>query len=60
LLKVRRHHKNMKNKQQHYKLYGIPYLGSLVVEFLIEEENIKYEVTFPTSEKRNCERIHTC
>jgi hypothetical protein len=50
----------MKNKQQHYKLYGIPYLGSLVVEFLIEEENIKYEGTFPTCEKRNCERIHTC
>ena len=36
-----------------YKLYGIPYLGSMVIEFLMEEAGIKYDIFFPTPEERS-------
>ena len=39
----------MTNGKNHYKLYGIPYLGSMVIEFLMEETSIKYDIIFPTS-----------
>ena len=35
-----------------YKLYGIPYLGSMVVEFLMEEAGIEYDIIFPSPEER--------
>ena len=35
-----------------YKLYGIPYLGSMVVEFLLEEAGIEYEIIFLSPEER--------
>ena len=35
-----------------YKLYGIPYLGSMVVEFLMEEAGIEYEIIFLSPEER--------
>ena len=43
---------NVSNKSE-YKLYGIPYLGSMVIQFLMEELNIKYEIIFPSQEERN-------
>ena len=43
----------MSDSKNHYKLYGIPYLGSMVIEFLMEEANIKYDIIFPTQEERN-------
>ncbi len=43
----------MTNGKNHYKLYGIPYLGSMVIEFLMEEASIKYDIIFPTSVERN-------
>mgnify|MGYP001189607203 FL=1 len=43
----------MTNSKNHYKLYGIPYLGSMVIEFLMEEASIKYDINFPTSVERN-------
>ena len=43
----------MTSAKNQYKLYGIPYLGSMVVEFLMEEANIKYDIIFPTQEERN-------
>ena len=36
-----------------YKLYGIPYLGSMAIELLLEEAGIKYDIIFPTPEERN-------
>ena len=36
-----------------YKLYGIPYLGSMVVEFLMEEAGIEYEIIFLSPEERS-------
>ena len=36
-----------------YKLYGIPYLGSMAIELLMEEAGIKYDIIFPTQEERN-------
>ena len=35
-----------------YKLYGIPCLGSMVVEFLMEEAGIEYELIFLSPEER--------
>ena len=35
-----------------YKLYGIPYLGSMVVEFLMEEAGIEYKIIFLSPEER--------
>ncbi len=43
----------MANGKNQYKLYGIPYLGSMVIQFLMEEANIKYDIIFPTQEERN-------
>ena len=42
----------MIEKTHAYKLYGIPYLGSMVVEFLMEEAGIEYDIIFPSSEER--------
>ncbi len=42
----------MTDDKTRYKLYGIPYLGSMVIEFLMEEANIKYDIIFPTQEER--------
>ena len=42
----------MAEKTHVYKLYGIPYLGSMVVEFLMEEVGIEYEIIFPSPEER--------
>ena len=36
-----------------YKLFGIPYLGSMAIELLMEEAGIKYDIIFPTQEERN-------
>ncbi len=36
-----------------YKLYGIPYLGSMAIELLMEEAGIKYDIFFPTPEERS-------
>jgi len=47
----------MADSTSHYKLYGIPYLGSMVIEFLMEEANIKYDIIFPTQEERNSEEF---
>ena len=47
----------MTDSKNHYKLYGIPYLGSMVIEFLMEEANIKYDIIFPTQEERNSEEF---
>jgi len=47
----------MADSKSHYKLYGIPYLGSMVIEFLMEEANIKYDIIFPTQEERNSEEF---
>ena len=41
--------------ERQYKLYGIPYLGSMVIEFLMEESNINYDIIFPTQEERSTE-----
>ena len=35
-----------------YKLYGIPYLGSMVVEFLMKEAGIEYKIIFLSPEER--------
>ena len=43
---------NISNKSE-YTLYGIPYLGSMVIQFLMEEVNIKYKIIFPSQEERN-------
>ena len=40
-----------------YKLYGIPYLGSMAIELLMEDAGIKYDVVFPTPEERNSEEF---
>ena len=42
----------MKEKTKAYKLYGIPYLGSMVIEFLLEEVGIEYEIFFLSPEER--------
>ena len=39
----------MIEKTNAYKLYGIPYLGSMVVEFLMEEAGIEYDIIFEFS-----------
>ena len=39
----------MENSAASYKLYGIPYLGSMAIELLMEE-GIKYDIVFPTPE----------
>ena len=43
----------MGNSETSYKLYGIPYLGSMAIELLMEEAGIKYDIIFPTAEERN-------
>ena len=43
----------MGNSITSYKLYGIPYLGSMAIELLMEEAGIKYDIIFPTTEERN-------
>ena len=43
----------MGNSITSYKLYGIPYLGSMAIELLMEEAGIKYNIIFPTAEERN-------
>ena len=43
----------MENSAASYKLYGIPYLGSMAIELLMEEAGIKYDIVFPTPEERN-------
>ncbi len=45
----------MGNSTTSYKLYGIPYLGSMAIELLMEEAGIKYDIVFPTPEERNSE-----
>ena len=40
----------MENSAASYKLYGIPYLGSMAIELLMEEAGIKYDIVFPTPE----------
>ena len=36
----------MANSTTSYKLYGIPYLGSMAIELLMEEAGIKYDIIF--------------
>ena len=43
----------MANGTTSYKLYGIPYLGSMAIELLMEEAGIEYDITFPTPEERS-------
>ena len=43
----------MANSTTSYKLYGIPYLGSMAIELLMEEADIKYDIIFPTPEQRS-------
>ncbi len=38
----------MGNNTNSYKLYGIPYLGSMAIEILMEEADIKYDIVFTT------------
>ena len=47
----------MANSKTSYKLYGIPYLGSMAIELLMEEAGIKYEIIYPTPEERNSEEF---
>ena len=47
----------MENSTTSYKLYGIPYLGSMAIELLMEEAGIKYDIVFPTPEERNSEEF---
>ena len=47
----------MENSATSYKLYGIPYLGSMAIELLMEEAGIKYDIVFPTPEERNSEEF---
>ena len=47
----------MENSTIPYKLYGIPYLGSMAIELLMEEVGIKYDIVFPTPEERNSEEF---
>ena len=47
----------MENSAASYKLYGIPYLGSMAIELLMEEAGIKYDIVFPTPEERNSEEF---
>ena len=47
----------MENSATSYKLYGIPYLGSMAIELLMEDAGIKYDVVFPTPEERNSEEF---
>ena len=47
----------MENSATSYKLYGIPYLGSMAIELLMEDASIKYDVVFPTPEERNSEEF---
>ncbi len=42
----------MIEKTNAYKLYGIPYLGSMVIEFLMEEVGIEYDIFFLSPEER--------
>ena len=42
----------MTEKIKAYKLYGIPYLGSMVIEFLMEEVGIEYDIIFVSPEER--------
>ena len=43
----------MGNITSSYRLYGIPYLGSMAIEFLMEEAGIKYDIIFLTPEERS-------
>ena len=43
----------MRKTSTRYKLYGIPFLGSMAIELLMEEAEIKYDIIFPTPEERN-------
>ena len=45
----------MENSTTSYKLYGIPYLGSMAIELLMEEAGIKYDIVFTTPEERSSE-----
>ena len=47
----------MANSTTSYKLYGIPYLGSMAIELLMEEAGIKYDIIFATPEERNSEEF---
>ena len=42
----------MVNSTISYKLYGIPYLGFMAIELLMEEAGIKYDIIFSTLEER--------
>ena len=43
----------MRKSTTSYKLYGIPFLGSMAIELLMEEAGIKYDIIFPTPEERS-------
>ena len=47
----------MVNNTTSYKLYGIPYLGSMAIELLMEEAGIKYDIVFTTPEERSSEEF---
>ena len=47
----------MGNNTTSYKLYGIPYLGSMAIELLMEEAGIKYDIVFTTPEERSSEEF---
>ena len=41
----------MANSTTSYKLYGIPYLGSMAIELLMEEAGIKYDIILQLQRK---------
>ena len=43
----------MRKNTTSYKLYGIPFLGSMAIELLMEEAGLKYDIIFPTPEERS-------
>ena len=43
----------MRKNTTSYKLYGIPFFGSMAIELLMEEAGIKYDIIFPTPEERS-------
>ena len=47
----------MGNNSTSYKLYGIPYLGSMAIELLMEEAGKKYDIVFTTPEERSSEEF---
>ena len=43
----------MRKNTTSYKLYGIPFLGSMAIELLMEEAGIEYDIIFLTPEQRS-------